>query len=1332
MSETEKKQQQRLIEIFLGASALHGGELESYLKEQCAGNTELRARVDKMILEQVAADATVVGGIEETGPASSFEGEVGGTLVGSKIGDHLIVSELGRGAMGVVYKATQLTLGRVVALKMILANQLASEQEVKRFQAEAEAAARLDHAGIVPLYEIGKHDEQPYFSMGFIEGETLADRLNEGPLPPQEAASLLRDIADAMAYAHAQHVVHRDLKPANILIDQSGKTKVSDFGLAKRIDADSDLTATGQILGTPSYMAPEQAAGDPDAVGPLADVYALGAILYALLTGRPPFQASNPIDTIMAVLEHEPIPPIQLNDKVPKDLNTICLKCLEKDQKQRYDSATDLRDELDRFLESKPIKARPQSTAVTAWKWMKRHPSLSASLTLATLLLITIAGLSSGMAVQQSRAAKRLRKETDRTKQALKDLSEQEAETAQQAKLAVAGQQRAERALRASTAQRLAVLSQQTRDDFPQRSVLLAREAVETTLRMREPVEPLAETALKDSLNALQGTILSSHSGDLVQFKVSPDENWIAAMSMKQGWVWKLRDDGTVEQTIPLEKEFFSFNDMEFTPDGKFLAVVQSGPNGFSEGNFTGKTSGEMVQLIELDKGDAGRRVIRLQAESPVDQVAVDPTGRWLVAWDFFFTGRSESQVYCWDLTHADPQSTRHTILHPGDTRNAAIDPSGRWLAVSSSDEKLRVWRVDHVFQEAPNVILETPAADLGDLFFSKDGKWLVETGEAVLAWPVSGDAIATQPLRMEGNRAVVGSNSKWLATYRSNTQPDAISKIWLYRLSEFETQSNDKTTPIELVTDQPGRVRSLQFTKSNSDLMVDRSSKILERWSIQGDDEVVRADDLQHANRIRCFGVNPVSPQVVVGVENGDVQVWDLTAKSPVKRREITSGHEGMVLRVLHVNSKRLLSADLAGSVLLTKLDSEQRPAEGTASPAPDPLDPSTNIEGLVTISADKNWAVTTRDLIRLSDGQRFPVTDPVSPQFDMATFCPKSDWLLVKVSFASDAKLWHLPEDQDPVLHELTNVSEASFSRDGHWLTGQRDSEIDFADPEEQVVWDLSQPDKLSEATFVAEQRDPTLFFVPGQPIVITWGQELKGGYGFYSMSTWNFANPNAVEQVNHGKVPFGPGTFARAAPHVSESGRWILATSSGRGLEIMLFERMPDQTIASRGVFKMETPPGAIPRISISHEERWAAITWQGSNIGLIDLHLVAADSKRAFSLLSMPTDGKLSDTQFVGQNSRLASRFSQQGEDQNIIESVVLWRLEDEASRVTPVELATIDPQSEFSFDDQGSSLRFRRDGRSFETAIGIEALLSEAAARVRRTLSEQERLMYDLP
>jgi serine/threonine-protein kinase len=304
-----------------------------------------------------------------------------------------VLGILGRGGMGVVYQARDRRLKRVVALKMILAVEHAGPEAAARFRAEAEALARLQHPNIVQVYEVGEQDGRPYLALEYVPGGSLARRLGGRPQPARPAAELTETLARAVHAAHSAGVVHRDLKPANVLLTSDGTPKITDFGLAKRLD-DATQTRTGLILGTPCYMAPEQAEGRNRAIGPPADGYALGGILYELLTGRPPFQGTTALDTLQQVRTEEPVSPSRLQPKVPRDLDTICLKCLQKAPDRRYASALDLAEDLRRFLDGRPILARPASVAERAAKWVRRHPAAAAlagtALAAAVLLLATV------------------------------------------------------------------------------------------------------------------------------------------------------------------------------------------------------------------------------------------------------------------------------------------------------------------------------------------------------------------------------------------------------------------------------------------------------------------------------------------------------------------------------------------------------------------------------------------------------------------------------------------------------------------------------------------------------------------------------------------------------------------------------------------------------------------------------------------------------------------------------------------------------------------------------------------------------------------------------
>ena len=343
------------------------------LENLCLQNSDLAGQLRELfatvsVTDAVAMESTIIMS-DDRGGALAVEQQGIRPFIGNgfvpgvsplpaQFGEYELLEEIGRGGMGIVYRSVQKSLQRVVAVKMLLRRDLASQADLTRFRSEAEAAAQLDHPGIVSIFEVGEYKGHPFYSMRYIEGTTLAKRLEAGPIPPREGAQILLRVAEAVQAAHVRGVLHRDLKPSNILIDLAGKPHVSDFGLAKRLEGNQTMTHTGAILGTPCYMSPEQAAGSRGDVGPVSDVWSLGAILYQVLVDRPPFQASSPMDTLLAVLEVDPPLPRSINQQVNRDLEMIALKTLQKPQDLRYASAADLAKDLRAFLASEPIAAR--------------------------------------------------------------------------------------------------------------------------------------------------------------------------------------------------------------------------------------------------------------------------------------------------------------------------------------------------------------------------------------------------------------------------------------------------------------------------------------------------------------------------------------------------------------------------------------------------------------------------------------------------------------------------------------------------------------------------------------------------------------------------------------------------------------------------------------------------------------------------------------------------------------------------------------------------------------------------------------------------------------
>src|SRR6266516_4785142 len=323
-----------------------------------------------------------------------------------QFGEYQLLEEIARGGMGIVYQARQLSLNRLVAVKVLLSGPLASATDLQRFRAEAEAVANLQHPNIVAVHEVGEHAGQPFFSMDYVEGTCLSELVREQPLPAPRAAGYVQTIAEAIQYAHDHGVLHRDLKPSNVLIDHAGQPRIIDFGLAKRLSSDPQLSAindpltrTGHVLGSPNFIPPEQAAGKRGAIGPHSDIYSLGALLYHLLTAQPPFSAATAHEIVHQVLNSEPVGPRSLNPRVPRDLETICLKCLEKDPHRRYRTAQELADELRRFLRGEPFHARPVGPLGRFSRWCRRNPKLASLTATVVVLGLTLAVVSSVFAI---------------------------------------------------------------------------------------------------------------------------------------------------------------------------------------------------------------------------------------------------------------------------------------------------------------------------------------------------------------------------------------------------------------------------------------------------------------------------------------------------------------------------------------------------------------------------------------------------------------------------------------------------------------------------------------------------------------------------------------------------------------------------------------------------------------------------------------------------------------------------------------------------------------------------------------------------------------------
>ncbi|MEO8428073.1 MAG: protein kinase [Verrucomicrobiota bacterium] len=672
-----------------------------------------------------------------SGAAHPVLSQDAGVFSQRRFGDYELLEEIARGGMGIVYRARQVSLGRIVAVKMLLSGRLGTKDFVQRFRTESAAAASLQHPNIVAIHEVGFADGQHFFAMDFVEGLTLGQLVAQGPLPARPAATYLKTVAEAIHFAHERNVLHRDLKPSNVLIDSAtDQPRLTDFGLAKRLEAETELTLTGQVLGSPNYMSPEQAVAKRGTVGKRSDVYSLGAILYHLLTGRPPFQGETLTDVLHQVVNDDPLDPHLLAPRVPRDLETICLKCLEKEPARRYQTAHELAHELSRFLRDEPIHSRPISRAEHAWRWCRRKPAL-ASLG-ATLVLVFTLGFSGTL--WQWRQAKQQRQLAEENRQ----------------------------------------LFDQNLYDSDMRVAQIAWDQGDLglTLSLLEAHQPRSDEKDRRSFewfyfwNLCQGDqrmTLKNHSQAVNCVAFSPDAKLLATGSVGNPvQVW---DTATGKRLRPLPEQ--NVVSLAFAPDSQTLGIggqdqwvvwnLETGRAVFKREERLGRFSLAFLpvgNLVVIGKGDGLRNFASDSGSAELwDYVTGErkhvfaESGRYVAVsrrGDQLVTGNWKETIKIWDLTTGQFVKS----LGTGRVIAMALSPDGQTLATSERGSSVELWDIT---QGQKIGWLTNNQHTVWSLAFSPDGRFLATGGadQMVRLWDV---ATRQQTEQLQGHGSEVMS----------------------------------------------------------------------------------------------------------------------------------------------------------------------------------------------------------------------------------------------------------------------------------------------------------------------------------------------------------------------------------------------------------------------------------------------------------------------------------------------------------------------------------------------------------------------------------------------
>lgn len=741
---------------------------------------------------------------------------------------------LGRGGMGVVYLGQQLALNRTVAVKTLRAGTLADDEQIARFQREAEAAAALDHPNIVPVFEVGQHRGLHYFSMAYIAGTNLELRARGEPLPFRESAAVVKQVAGAVQYAHERGVVHRDLKPENVLLDSAGKPHISDFGLARKVDSQDHLTVTGQVMGTLGYMSPEQAQGQRE-IGPPSDIYSLGAILYRLLVGHPPFGVGNLHDALQMIIGSEPVRPSALCLSLDRDLETICLKCLNKHPLQRYQTAAELAADLQRYLQGEPIRARKSSQLERAWKWTRRNPWQTALASLAVVTLLIATGLSVGLVYQQqlTTANEKLNQLNDNLENANQSLQTSlKGETDARADVAKE-KDRTERSL--YFRQVASAFADLQRDDIPT--------ALE---RLKQCPERWRHWEWRYVHSLCRGEVrqFAGHKSSIHALDISADGEWFASGS-RDGNVLLWNSSGQGEPRPFSGKQ------------GRVLGVSID-----SQGRWLATAGDRNVIIWEVETGKAVKELVG--NTGPAWCVDFSPDGKQLASGD-------NNSVRIWDVEQSKYELELKDL---GQVRRIAYSPDGKQLAVMSSGHS----KLFNAKTGAKLFDLQIPDAGYNefDLAYSSDGQYIAT---AALGWIPVWDA----------------HTGKYL--YRFDCDANAFSAQFIPGTPNLATGNSDGTIKIwnvqtkalvETLRSHTMQLNCLAVSKDGRQLLSGGYDETIRLWTAleQGFAHLNRVI-VDHQSNLLCASFTADGKQFVSGGRDGKLKIWDVLDGKQIAQTE-------------------------------------------------------------------------------------------------------------------------------------------------------------------------------------------------------------------------------------------------------------------------------------------------------------------------------------------------------------------------------------------------------------------------------------------------------------